>query len=294
MLIWGCSTTPKGPSVSTDKAAAEPVSSIYKTLEPQKTGGTDTIGNDTVIIDITYASLGYYYITYLGQNPKVKLQVTGPDGIKYTYNLDDRDTVLPISGGSGSYELVLYENLSGKQYATAYSGSFDVSLKDELLPFLYPNKHVNFTQDSKAVTLAKELTASCPTDLDSVGSIYHYITGNISYDYDKAESVEYNYVPEIDKVLAEKKGICYDYASLMTAMLRSLSIPTKLQIGYAGDTMHAWISTYIKDIGWVDGIISFDGNAWTLMDPTFAANSEASALKKYIGDGSNYKLLYSY
>ena len=40
-----------------------------------------------------------------------------------------------------------------------------------------------------------------------------------------------------------------------------------------GDVYHAWISTYIKDKGWVNGIIEFDGNDWKLMDPTFASTS---------------------
>ena len=49
-----------------------------------------------------------------------------------------------------------------------------------------------------------------------------------------------------------EKGICFDYAALMTAMLRSQGIPTKLEIGYSGEVYHAWISTYIDEIGWVD------------------------------------------
>ena len=78
-------------------------------------------------------------------------------------------------------------------------------------------------------------------------------------------------------------------------MLRSQSIPTRLQIGYAGSAYHAWISTYIEDIGWIDGMIRFDGQSWSLMDPTFAANqSSPESLKKFIGDGSNYQTLYTY
>ena len=45
----------------------------------------------------------------------------------------------------------------------------------------------------------------------------------------------------------------------MTAMLRSQGIPSKLEVGYAGESLHAWINTYIDEIGWVDKIIRFDG-----------------------------------
>jgi len=50
----------------------------------------------------------------------------------------------------------------------------------------------------------------------------------------------------------------------------------------------------VDEIGWVNGIIEFDGTSWSLMDPTFAANSSESSLKKFIGDGSNYTVKYVY
>ena len=80
----------------------------------------------------------------------------------------------------------------------------------------------------------------------------------------------------------------------MTAMLRSQNIPTKLEVGYSGEAYHAWISVYLKESGWVSGIIEFDGNVWTLVDPTFGANTDNKTLKKFIGDGSNYILQKMY
>ena len=45
---------------------------------------------------------------------------------------------------------------------------------------------------------------------------------------------------------------------------------------------------------WLNGIIEFDGNVWTLVDPTFGANTDDKTLKKFIGDGSNYILQKMY
>ena len=99
----------------------------------------------------------------------------------------------------------------------------------------------------------------------------------------------------MDKVLAEKKGICFDYASLMAAMLRSQGIPTKLVIGYAGDAYHAWIHTYIPEKGWIEGVIFFDGTTWKLMDPTYASSSKQSKqIMEFIGNASNYSSKYIY
>ena len=101
------------------------------------------------------------------------------------------------------------------------------------------------------------------------------------------------YLPDVDETLSTGKGICFDYAALTTAMLRSQNIPTRLEIGYSGKIYHAWISVYIEDIGWIDKLIEFTGDAWTRMDPTFASSNENNEkILKYIGDGSNYNLQY--
>ena len=78
-------------------------------------------------------------------------------------------------------------------------------------------------------------------------------------------------------------------------MLRSQRIPTRLEVGYAGEAYHAWISVYLEETGWVDNIIEFHGSSWSLMDPTFAAGTgNSSSLKQFIGDGTNYVVKYYY
>ena len=87
----------------------------------------------------------------------------------------------------------------------------------------------------------------------------------------------------------------YKRQALMTAMLRSQDIPTKLVVGYTGNLYHAWINVYLDGQGWVDNVIYFDGHDWKLMDPTFASNgNQSEEIMKYIGNGSNYQGKYSY
>ena len=117
----------------------------------------------------------------------------------------------------------------------------------------------------------------------------------MTYDTAKASSVQSGYLPNVDLVLAQKKGICFDYAALMTAMLRSQDIPTKLVVGYTGNRYHAWINVYLEGQGWVDNIIYFDGTSWKLMDPTFASSgNQSQEIMQYIGNGANYQAKYSY
>ena len=235
-------------------------------------------------------------IHYLGTCEKVKVQLIGSNEEPYTYLLNQSCewNTFPFSMGSDNYTVRILENVGGDSYAIALTQEITVSLENDFLPFLYPNQYVNFSADSQAVSMAQELSSGADTDLDVVSNIYHYIIQNISYDTKKAETVTYGYTPDIDDTLATGKGICFDYAALMTAMLRTQHIPTRLEVGYSGGAYHAGISTYIMDIGWIDNIIEFDGNEWKLMDPTLAAENSEEAAEKYIGDGSNYTVKYYY
>lgn len=257
---------------------------------------TVSYGTDTIVMDASHTDQGYVMVQYLGDNPKVKMQIEPPDGNTYTYLLSQEKEfeTFPLPSGDGSYSITVLENVSGDMYAIAFSQDIDVTIADEFLPFLYPNQYVSFTSDSQTVKKGQDLVSDAHSDLEAVEKIYHFITENITYDTEKASSVSYGYLPDVDETLATGKGICFDYAASMAAMLRSQRIPTKLEIGYAGEAYHAWISTYIKDVGWIDDIIQFDGSSWVLMDPTFAAGANKKDLKAFIGDGQNYMVQNSY
>ncbi len=253
--------------------------------------GTLLIENEVASVDHSHTEDGYVCVKYTGTVPVIKLRITGPDEEVYTYDLKSKDyEVFPLTGGNGSYTVAVYENIEGTSYAVAMSEIIDVQISDELTPYLYPNQYVNFSKDSKAVDFASDLVYSANSDLEAVELIYNYIIDNITYDKAKAESKPTNYVPDIDTTLSTKTGICLDYASLMCSMLRSQGIPTRLEIGYAADAYHAWISVHIDDKGWVNGIVEFTGDTWQLMDPTFGASTNNETLKKFIGDGTNYTL----
>ena len=292
LLLWGCSGS---SSASRKEHSGPPRDSTPKVLTPSADGVT-VYQNDLASIDASNTSQGYVMVKYNGTNEKVKLQITCPDQSCYTYLISDRGAydTFPLTAGNGSYALQVLENVAGDTYTVSLAQSINVSIEDEFLPFLYPNQYVNFHTDSKAVSKGSDLAKDTYSDLDVVQNIYNYVIKNISYDTEKAQNVSYGYVPDIDDTLSSKKGICFDYAALMTSMLRSQNIPTKLEGGYSGDAYHAWISTYIDDKGWVDDIIQFNGNTWQIMDPTLAATNDSAAVKKYVGDGSHYIVKYTY
>ena len=258
--------------------------------------GVKVYGNADASIDASNAAEGYVMVKYTGDAAKVRMLIETPAGNTYNYlmALDGQYDVYPLSEGSGTYKIGVYENLHDDQYAAAFTQSVNVTLKDEYSMFLYPNAYVDFNANSEAVKKGLVLASGANSDLDVVRSVYHYVIKNVSYDYDKAATVQSGYIPTVDETLATGKGICFDYASLMGAMLRSQGIPTRLEIGYAGTEYHAWISVYTPETGWIDKIIQFDGKAWTLMDPTLGSYASSSTVKKYLEDDNYYQLKYKY
>ena len=254
------------------------------------------LSTENATINITHINDGYVIFTYTGESDKVILQITQPDGSRYPYPVNTTEPqVITLVSGSGTYQCDVFEHKGNNAYVTDLSESIDVVIKDEFTPFLYPNQYACYTDESECVKLARNISDHSDTDLTYVRNVYDYVIAAIVYDKELAKNINTNYIPDPDATLQTRKGICFDYASLMTSMLRSQNIPTKLEVGYAGTAYHAWISVYIKDIGWIDNIIQFDGKNWSFMDPTVAANKDNSKeMKKLIGDGTTYTVQYHY
>lgn len=234
-------------------------------------------------------------IAYEGDNPRIKVQIRFNDGDPYTYNLIPNAgfQAFPLSLGNGDYEIGVFTGVGGNQYLEAAKQSIPVAMEDEFAPFLHPSQYVWYTPESLAVLKAPEICAGAKTDLGAVEKIFLYVTKTVSYDYDKAATVQSGYLPDIDETLQTGKGICFDYASLITAMLRSQGIPCKLDIGYAGKAYHAWISVYSKETGWIANYIELHDDQWSMLDPTFYAGGSTGD-PNLVGDGTNYNPMYYY
>ena len=259
--------------------------------------GTAAKTCDTAIIDYSNRNDGYIMVRYTSAtDQRLKVLLNGPGGTTYNYNLTAQEwTAFPLSDGNGEYTVSLYINAYGTKYASVLAASFTASLTDEFGPFLYPNQYVDYASAPNTVAKAAELVGSLDEPLEKVAAIYDYVVETLTYDTQKAAAVQSGYLPVLDTVLSEKKGICFDYSALMAGMLRSQGIPCKLVVGYAGDTYHAWINVWSEEDGWIDAVIYFDGKTWQRMDPTFASSSNrSSSIMDYIGNGTNYTEKYLY
>ena len=267
---------PVGVSAGT-RGAAEP-------LLPDSQG-EETLGNETVTLDVSNTAQGYFMVRYDGANPKVKISVK-IGGVETIYDMKPDEygeyEALPLTAGSGIYEAVVYEHVQGISYNRVYEGTIEAELDDELLPFLHPSTVVDYDADSYVVQKAAELSKTAHTDFEVVEDIYLYLSGAMEYDYDSPYLVQEKgtkrYIPDVDSSLLSGKGICMDYATIMAAMLRSQGVPTKLVIGPrvknlpggTEETLHAWVSIYISDAEIHSIYFDYDGElpGWVDLDPT--------------------------
>ena len=250
------------------------------------------IGTAAVGIDISCVDQGYVAVSATS-DARLKFQVEC-GGTKYNYDLpgDGTPTSFPLQMGDGTYSFRVLENTSGTKYAALYETSASVTLDDEFQPYIRPNEMVDYNAGSACVAKAAELAQMAGDDAGVAAQIYAYVTENITYDSAKAASVEDGYLPDPDATLAAGTGICYDYAALTAAMLRSQGIPTKLITGYVepGEIYHAWNMIWLENTGWITVSFEAPAHSWQRIDTTFAAGASAD----FTGDGTSYTDRYTY
>lgn len=271
------------------------VSDGKKSVIIPKADRKETFQAEELLVDISHLDQGYMMVQYTGKAQKLFVQLVGPDQTEYKYFMEPSEdyVTIPLTAGDGEYFLCIYENIGDDQYSPILSQILSLELKNEFGPFLCSNQYVNFTMEDETIAWAKELTGDLTDDLEKVQEIYHWVIRNIEYDYEKAGTVSTGYLPDIDKTLKTRKGICFDYAAMMAAMLRSQGIPAKLEIGYlTPEIYHSWISVYLEEIGWVDHLIEFNGTDWELMDPTVASSSGSQEVKDIAAEEGNYLVRY--
>ena len=206
------------------------------------------------------------------------------DDQMYYYFLGSTGVSLPLQLGNGNYDVKILENVSGNKYKVLSKETLNLNKFDEREAFLTSAQPVEWTESGQVAQLAKELTKDLETDKVKIEAIYDYIVQNISYDFNKINGLNDDYIPDNEDTLKILSGICYDYASLFGAMLRSLEIPTKLVKGYKNDiaSYHAWNEVLI-DENWVIIDTTYD-SAFVKVDRSISMikeNSDYNKIREY-------------
>ncbi|MGO0059105.1 transglutaminase-like domain-containing protein [Brevibacillus fluminis] len=185
--------------------------------------------------------------------------IISKDGQRYYYNMNANNR-FPLQLGDGTYTVSVVENVAGNKYKMVEKKEVVLAGANEQAVFLQPIQMIYWNDSMQAIAKAKELTKAAKSDKEKIEAIYRYLITNYSYDYPKAETLANDYIPSIEATWASKKGICYDFASMFAAMLRSQGIPAKLMMGRKNDVTqyHAWNEVYIKET-----------NQWVTIDTTY-------------------------
>ena len=244
-------------------------------------------------IDTSHAQDGYVAVSATNSQ-RLKLQISmGDASTNFDIPQDGTPAYCPLTQGNGTYTIRVMQNTTGNSYVELLSTQADVTLTDEFAPFTRPNIYCNYSENSACVAKARELVQNAQNEGEALEAICNYVVQNITYDDDKANQLKSatGYVPDPDETLSSGTGICFDYASLGAAMLRSQGIPTKIVTGYVspGNIYHAWIMVYI-DGTWKSAQFSVDSKTWSRVDLTFAASSG----NENVGDGKSYTDRYVY
>lgn len=119
-------------------------------------------------------------------------------------------------------------------------------------------------------------------DMPLYAKIVNFVAEYIQYDI--------NYFAKllsVEEILATKKGVCSEYATLFNALARTAKIPSSIVHGYAWGEYdkfepHAWNMIFVN-------------NKWIYVDPTWKLSSgNVSASHIYIKDNRKEEILVKY
>ncbi len=232
-------------------------------------------------------NLGVVKISYTSKVEKLKVMIA-KDGKSYTYNLrnDGVEESFPLQMGNGEYKVSVLENITGDRYKYISTENVKLSLSNANAVYLSSTQNVEWDESKAAIKKAAELTKNLTSDEEKLNAIYAYVVSTIKYDYNKLQYLKSDYLPDIDATLRSKTGICFDYAAILGAMLRSQGIPTKLIKGYSTNVTgyHAWNEVYNSKT-----------NSWIIIDTTYDSQmKDAKAKYSMIKPSTQYTKVSEY
>lgn len=99
-----------------------------------------------------------------------------------------------------------------------------------------------------------------------------------THEYLKYEPNSTHVHTRVSEVIAQKRGVCQDFAHLLIGLCRSVKIPARYISGYlateTASATHAWMEIYIP------------GHGWRALDPTHNRQIDETYVK--IGHGRDY------
>jgi transglutaminase-like putative cysteine protease len=137
--------------------------------------------------------------------------------------------------------------------------------------FLQSSRYVEISAD--LWRLAVDATHHCTDTWQAALAIMNFVHGHIAY-----QSLSTHVHTHARDALAQRKGVCQDFAHVTIGLCRALKIPALYVSGYlateTASATHAWMEVFIPGVG------------WRALDPTHNRQTNEDYVK--IGVGRDY------
>ncbi|MEL1239608.1 transglutaminase domain-containing protein [Flavobacterium flavipallidum] len=134
--------------------------------------------------------------------------------------------------------------------------------------------------------IAKYISYNFQSEPDRIRAVYYWTTKTISYDVDNMFEVKFDekLQDRIARAFADKKGVCFDYASIFNQLANSVGVKSFVISGYTkwnkvkvDNLTHAWNAARVD-------------NKWYLFDPTWGSGFVLNGIFTRRLDDKNFKV----
>ena len=264
------------------------------------TNNSGVYSNKFVRIDTTTASEGYIILENLDErayNLGVYISTeetneigTNPGFIWISDSKGKSSIKVPLTYGVTSYNITVVTSMTYEPTGSECSSkkaelTFKPTTVSETGPFLFSAGEVIYDENMMFIKKAKEIASTCSNDFEKVEKMQAWLTSYMTYKQEE-DTPNLIYQCDLEKIYNRKTGVCYDYAVILAAMLRSQGIPCKLAIGYYDGVGHVWTEVYVNS----DGVhaadnVYLEGKKWSRVEATL---SGANGAKEFINESDKY------
>ncbi len=264
------------------------------------TNNNGVYSNKFVRIDTTTASEGYIILENLDERAyNIGVYISAdvindlekkPNFIWISDSKGKSSIKVPLTYGVTSYNITVVTSMTYDPTGSECSSkkaelTFTPTSVSETGGFLLSAGEVIYDENMMFIKKAKEIAATCSNDFEKVEKIQAWVTSYMSYKDEEATPMIV-YQCDLEKIYNRKTGVCYDYAVILAAMLRSQGIPCKLDFGYYDGVGHVWTEVYVDSEGVLDADnVYLEGKKWCRVEATL---SGANGVKEFINESDKY------
>lgn len=166
-----------------------------------------------------------------------------------------REGYYALTFGSGEYSIYVFHKICDREeFAPVFEATFAADF-EELEPYRYATVYSSYHEESLVAKKAYELTYDLTSTEEKAEKILRFLRRNIRIDQELMQNIDSvgENIYDADVYYENKKGVCYHFAALFSAMAKSVGIPAREVRGYTDDSgwYHSWNEYYSEENGWV-------------------------------------------